>query len=99
MPRWSHVGPVPLVFTAALFVFTLWAGCSKKPTGLDGGHWNEAPETGLTYAPLEADTTSFTVHLYWNRHDNYGEGVRFRYAIDPYTMNNPAQWPPTKGND
>ena len=56
-------------------------GCSSsvkpppKPVPLD-------PETELTYAPIENDTTTFRVRFYWNGYDRDGEVVRFYYAVD-----------------
>ena len=53
------------------------AGCSKEPTRAIREVRAQAPQTELTYAPLEFDTTNFRVHLYWNAYDNDGEVTRF----------------------
>jgi hypothetical protein len=98
-PRSARVASVLLVVVQGLLISALVAGCSKKPLGLDGFHRNEAPETQLTYAPLEADTTSFRVHLYWNGYDSDGEVALFRFAVDEDTSNALAQWPSTAAND
>jgi hypothetical protein len=89
---------VPVLILAFSFLFfPLLSGCSKDR--ITGERWGSRPETELTYAPLETDTTSFSVHLYWTGYDNDGEVVLFRYAIDADTLNSPAQWHTTTGHD
>jgi len=74
--------------------------CSKDPTAppLDG-RASQAPETELAYAPLEGDTTSYRVHLYWNGYDRDGEVVRFRFALDADTADAPSTWNVTTATD
>jgi hypothetical protein len=88
---------VPIL--AALAVAVFFAGCAKnnpggpKPAPL-------APETQLTYAPLEGDTAGFRVHLYWNGYDRDGEVTQFRYAIDNDTLEtDKTKWKSTTGKD
>jgi hypothetical protein len=83
-----------LVLAAMLF-----AGCGKdaetgpKPVPL-------APETELTYAPLEGDTSGYRVRLFWNGFDKDGEVVQFRYAIDGDTMETDlTKWKATSSKD
>src|SRR6267142_3108264 len=75
-----------------------YLGCSKSPSK-PKIPVPQAPETELTYAPLEGDTSTFRVHFYWNGYDNDGEVVRFRYALDADTANDPHTWIATTGKD
>jgi hypothetical protein len=73
-------------------------GCSKESTG--PRPQSAAPETELTYAPLEGDTASFRVHLFWNGFDRDGQVTRFRYAIDSDTLEiDRAKWKSTASHD
>jgi len=63
-----------------------------KPSPLD-------PETELTYAPIENDTTSFRVRFYWNGYDRDGEVVRFYYAVDVDSLKPIPEWRSTTAND
>lgn len=73
-------------------------GCAKDTTGPKPR--SLAPETELTYAPLQGDTTGFRVHLYWNGYDRDGEVTRFRYAIDSDTLEiDIAKWKLTASRD
>jgi hypothetical protein len=73
-------------------------GCSSsvkpppKPVPLD-------PETELTYAPLDHDTTTFRVRFYWNGYDRDGEVVGFRFAVDADSMKPIPEWRSTTAND
>ena len=62
--RWIRIAPV-LLFLVGLYA----AGCSKNPLRPDG---NSPPETALPYAPIESDTTTFRVRLYWSGYDRDG---------------------------
>src|SRR5512139_881829 len=83
------------------------AGCSKddvappKPAA-------QAPNTELTYAPVENDTVSFRIRFYWSGFDTDGEVVAFRWVVDPDTTGsdsakaanlNPSNWVRTTGKD
>ena len=92
-------GSIQLIIAlAASLILASWMGCGKKvnpptaPVPLD-------PETELTYAPLEGDTSTFRVHFFWNGYDNDGEVVRFRYALDADTANDPHTWTSTVSKD
>lgn len=92
--RWIRIAPVLLVM-----LLLYLAGCSKNPTSvLDRGR-HQFPETELTYAPVEADTASFRVHLYWYGYDNDGQVVRFRFAIDSDTSKPFIKWHITSAHD
>src|SRR5216117_998585 len=86
----------------AVFLLALGAchliGCSDsvKPPGK---HEPTDPETVLTFAPLENDTTSFRVHFYWNGTDADGEVVRFYLAVDADTAQPIPQWHTTTAKD
>ncbi len=73
-------------------------GCSRsvkppaKPVPTD-------PETQLTFAPIENDTTSFRVHFYWNGTDRDGEVVRFYFAVDADTAHPIPEWRTTTAKD
>lgn len=88
---WIRIAPVLLVS-----VFLYAAGCSKDPLRPDG---NSPPETALTYAPVESDTTTFRVHLYWSGSDQDGEVVQFRYAVDQDTAKPVTRWKSTTKHD
>jgi hypothetical protein len=85
-------------FLSLALVIALFAGCGKdastgpKPTP-------KAPETQLTYAPLEGDTAGYRVRLYWDGFDADGEVMRYRYAIDGDTVNPIAEWNTTTAKD
>jgi hypothetical protein len=60
---------------------------------------NSNPETELTYAPLDNDTTSYRIRLYWNGFDRDGEVVKFCFAIDADTALPLTQWNSTSAKD
>ena len=74
------------------------AGCSNSvkppPKPVD-----QAPETELTFAPLNGDTTLFRVHFYWNGWDKDGEVIDFRFAVDGDTSLPMNQWHTTTSKD
>jgi len=81
------------------FVAALFAGCSKDD-GAGPEPIRQAPETELTYAPLEGDTAGYRVRLFWNGYDRDGEVIRFRYAIDDDTLEtDPSKWRSTTAKD
>jgi hypothetical protein len=89
------LAPVLLVAGVA----ALFAGCSKDNTA-GPTPVKQNPETELTYAPLEGDTSGYRVRLYWNGYDQDGEVVRYRYAIDADTLEpDPAKWKTTTAKD
>lgn len=57
------------------------------------------PETELTFAPIEFDTTTFRVHFYWNGFDKDGEVVSFFFATDADTVLPINQWQSTSAKD
>jgi hypothetical protein len=73
-------------------------GCSKSPT-VPPKHVDLSPETLLTFAPVNFDTTSFRIHFYWNAFDNDGEVVRYRFAVDADTAKPLTQWVSTTSKD
>ena len=84
---------------ASLFLGTafLGTGCSKVP--VQPTPPPQSPETELTYAPVELDTTTFRVHFFWNGYDNDGEVMRFHLAVDADTLPDPRDWPSTTAKD
>jgi len=77
----------------------LWvASCSKAPTPPKKVA-NGAPQTELTFAPIQYDTTTFRVHFYWNAFDDDGEVTRFHFATDSDTLLPVAQWHTTTSKD
>ena len=72
-------------------------GCSNsvKPRPYEASR----PETELTYAPVDNDTTSFRVRLYWNGFDKDGEVTHFIFAIDADTSRPVAEWKSTSAKD
>ncbi len=90
---------------AALLILTLLAalgvlylsGCSSVDAPPKAGP--KPPETQLTYAPVDFDTTTFRVHFYWNGTDTDGEVVQFRFAIDQQDTLPPEEWPTTTAKD
>ena len=77
----------------------LWAAsCSKGPTA-PAKPPAQAPQTELTYAPIQYDTTTFRVHFYWNGFDDDGEVTRFHYAVDADTLLPEDQWKTTTAKD
>jgi hypothetical protein len=88
-----HVG----TFVLGL-VLALAAGCSKEPTRVSE-RFGSAPQTELTYAPLDLDTTSFRVHLYWNGYDNDGEVTRYHFAVDADSLAPLVNWKTTTATD
>jgi len=93
----SGVRNVGLVLLA-LGTLLLASSCSKRPVGPDRIEIY-GPETELTYAPVQYDTTSFRVHLYWNGYDNDGEVVRFHFAIDADSLLPITRWRTTTAKD
>src|SRR5262245_17923920 len=86
-----------LAFFLVLALPLIW-GCSKEKRIVTGGK-GSFPETQLTFTPLEYDSTSFRVHLYWNGSDNDGEVVRFHFATDADTIHPINQWSSTTATD
>lgn len=77
----------------------LWAvSCSKAPTPPKTPPHLD-PQTELTYAPVEFDTTSFRVHFYWSGYDDDGEVLQFRYAVDSDTLRPSNEWRTTSAKD
>ncbi len=88
---------VPVLTVAA--VAALFGGCAKDK-GAGPAPVHTAPETELTYAPLEGDTAGYRVRLFWNGYDKDGEVVRFRYAIDADTLETDhSKWQSTTAKD
>ena len=91
-PKFRTLGLCLLLFALACLV----GACSKPGTPLREPN---TPETVLTYAPLEGDTSSFQLHLYWSGFDRDGEVVRYRYAIDSDTTEAATKWSTTTATD
>jgi hypothetical protein len=92
--RWTR----NLLLMTALLGTVGYFGCSKKPTGVIRPE-AQAPETELTYAPLEGDTSTFRIHFFWNGYDKDGEVTRFRYAVDADTARPFQEWISTVAKD
>ena len=83
----------------ALAIGTVWVyGCGDDVV-VPKKHVNEPPETELTFAPIESDTTSFRVRFFWNGYDRDGEVSRFRYAVDDQDTLPQIEWPMTENKD
>jgi hypothetical protein len=82
----------------AFVAFLVGTSCSKAPTP-PATPPKLNPETELTFAPLEFDTTGFRVHFYWNGYDDDGEVMRFRYAVDDEALKPTNQWATTTAKD
>ena len=89
-----HVGLVLFGLVAALYA----ASCSKAPTPPKTPAQLD-PQTELTFAPVQYDTTTFRVHFYWNGFDDDGEVTRFHYAVDDDTLRPIIQWRATTAKD
>lgn len=83
---------------AGLGIAYLAGGCAKGKKGFEPPE-PQAPETQLTFAPVELDTTTFRVHLFWNGYDSDGEVVRFRFAIDADSARPLGEWNTTTAKD
>jgi hypothetical protein len=92
--RIQLVGLVMLVLVFVLFA----ASCSKGPT-VPPPPPQQEPQTELTFAPVQYDTTTFRVHFYWNGYDDDGEVMRFHYAVDADTVLPINQWRTTTAKD
>jgi hypothetical protein len=80
-------------------VVMLWGvSCSKGPT-VPPKPQKLFPETELTYAPVQYDTTTFRVHFYWNGFDDDGEVTRFHFAVDDDTLRQEKDWRTTTAKD
>src|SRR5439155_17191124 len=95
------LAPRRLAPRALLLLLALGAtqliGCSKnsvKPSAIATD-----PETVLTLAPIENDTTSFRVHFYWNGYDRDGTVVRYHFAVDADTAQAIPDWRTTTAKD
>ena len=94
-----HRRSIALIVTAILAVGVGYlAGCSNsvKPPPPPA---SQNPETELTFAPINGDTTLFRVHFYWNGYDKDGEVVDFRFAVDGDTALPENQWHTTTAKD
>ena len=91
-------GRIGIALTAVAFIaLSVVVGCSKTPKVTAPP--SLAPETELTYAPLEGDTASYRIHFFWSGYDNDGEVTQFRYALDADTLKPPSQWISTTAKD
>jgi hypothetical protein len=91
---------IPLLIMAlAALVAVVFAGCGKD-NGAGPTPVRQSPETELTYAPLQGDTSTYRVRIFWNGYDRDGEVVRFRYAIDDDTLETDlSRWKVTTSKD
>ena len=87
-----------VVLIACLVLAVVVAGCAEEATAPPTPD-PAAPETELTFAPLEGDTSTFRIHFYWNGSDRDGEVVRFRYALDADTLKPQSEWTTTTAKD
>ncbi len=72
--RIRYIGLIPMIVLAFIFA----ASCSKVTPPKPPAHLD--PQTELTFAPIEFDTTAFRVHFYWSAYDDDGEVMRFHFA-------------------
>jgi hypothetical protein len=92
--RIRDLGVAVLAFVAVL----VGTSCSKGPTPPDTPPKLD-PQTELTFAPIQFDTTTFRVHFYWNGYDDDGEVMRFRYAVDDDSLKPINEWASTTAKD
>jgi hypothetical protein len=89
-----------LASVLAVALFAALLGACAKDAETTKPRASLAPETELTYAPLEGDTSGYRVRLYWNGHDQDGEVVRYRFAIDDDTLEtDQSRWKVTTAKD
>jgi len=88
----------PILFLIAALGAGLVGACAKDAVA-PPKHVALTPETQLTFAPLEGDTASFRIRFFWNGSDVDGEVVRFHFAVDADTINDPHDWPSTVSKD
>ena len=88
----------PFLFLIAAVGAGLLGACAKDATAPPPPP-PLAPETELTYAPLEGDTSSFRVRFFWNGSDLDGEVVNFHFGVDQDTLLPPSEWPSTVSKD
>src|SRR5258706_15828701 len=74
------------------------ASCARGPP-FPPPHQPLDPQTELTFAPIEYDTTTFRVHFYWNGFGDDGEVTRFHFAVDADTALPTALWKTTSAKD
>ena len=89
-----YIGLIPMSVLAFLFA----ASCSKGPTP-PTKPIPQDPQTELTFAPIEFDTTAFRVHFFWNAYDDDGEVMRFHFAVDGDTVRPINEWQTTTAKD
>src|SRR5882762_7297992 len=92
--RIRNAGPILAVSIALV----LASSCSKGRQPFTPPP-KQDPQTELTYAPVEYDTTTFRVHLYWNGFVDDGEVVRFHYAVDADSLPPINEWKTTTAKD
>jgi hypothetical protein len=94
MDKLRSVGLLLVASTALV----LASSCSKtKP--LIAPLLRRNPETTITFAPVQYDTTAFRVHFYWNGSDKDGQVVRFHLAVDDDSLMPLTEWPATAATD
>lgn len=89
-----YIGLIPMM----VVVFIFAASCSKGPTPPKRPEQLD-PQTELTFAPIEFDTTAFRVHFFWNAYDDDGEVIRFHFAVDADTAAPINEWRTTTAKD
>ena len=92
--RIGNIGWILLVLVAAFWGLSCAKGPTvpKRPVPLD-------PQTELTYAPVQYDTTTFRVHFYWTGFDDDGEVKKFHIAVDDDTLRQEKDWATTTSKD
>ncbi|HEY3155415.1 MAG TPA: hypothetical protein VGK76_02150 [Candidatus Eisenbacteria bacterium] len=92
--RIRYIGLIPMIVVAFIFA----ASCSKGPNAPPPPPHLD-PQTELTFAPIEFDTTAFRVHFFWNAYDDDGEVMRFHIAVDADTLLPINEWRTTTAKD
>lgn len=73
-------------------------GCSDR-VEIPPRPGNQPPQTQLTFAPVDSDTVSYRVHLYWYGTDKDGEVIRYHFAMDADTLAPESKWKATTAKD
>jgi hypothetical protein len=77
------------VIISVIAIGVIVAGCGNDN---DPQHENRLPTAQLTAGPVEGDTTSYQVRLFWTGNDPDGYVSAYEIAVDPPGELSTAQW-------